>query len=262
MVISGNKRVRRDIETVKSKEDMDRFKPPLHNFDFPFLKWGTQKHLRCINVEDYFNVNISPSSFRSNQSPETSDGGGGRREKSSGCNNRFLPSSEKLKERIGVVAGDGGEMEATREKLMFDFKKEVDQMKVDILRVKRPACPVTTENNPPPERPWNLRNRGDAFKPPSDGVKVNGNDEFSKPNWISRDQNKSREKRKKFSVSLSRDELEDDFMAMTGRRLPRRPMKRPRALQKQLDTLFPGLCLSEITADMYKVPEEADTRKR
>ncbi|KAJ0763741.1 hypothetical protein HanPI659440_Chr08g0284421 [Helianthus annuus] len=51
-------------------------------------------------------------------------------------------------------------------------------------------------------------------------------------------------------------------MAMAGRRLPRKPKKRPRFVQKQLDTLFPGLWLSEITADLYKVPDEADTGKR
>ncbi|KAJ0770343.1 hypothetical protein HanPI659440_Chr07g0256301 [Helianthus annuus] len=41
-------------------------------------------------------------------------------------------------------------------------------------------------------------------------------------------------------------------MAMAGRRLPRKPKKRPRIIQKQLD---------EIKADLYKVPDEADTGK-
>ncbi|CAI9096162.1 OLC1v1032246C1 [Oldenlandia corymbosa var. corymbosa] len=61
--------------------------------------------------------------------------------------------------------------------------------------------------------------------------------------------------RAKFSVALSRHDIDEDFVAMTGRKPPRRPQKRLKHIQKTLDTLFPGLWLSEITADMYKVPE-------
>ncbi|GAA0162628.1 hypothetical protein LIER_18673 [Lithospermum erythrorhizon] len=64
-----------------------------------------------------------------------------------------------------------------------------------------------------------------------------------------------KKERVKFSVSLTRREIEEDFIAMVRHRPPRRPMKRPKYIQKQLDTLFPGVSLSEITADMYKVPE-------
>lgn len=64
-----------------------------------------------------------------------------------------------------------------------------------------------------------------------------------------------KKERAKFSVSLTRQEIEEDFLAMAGRRPPRRPQKRAKYIQKNLDTLFPGLWLTEITADMYKVPE-------
>ncbi|KAJ6429798.1 hypothetical protein OIU84_021241 [Salix udensis] len=30
----------------------ERSKPPLHNFDLPFLKWGNQRHLRCMKLPD------------------------------------------------------------------------------------------------------------------------------------------------------------------------------------------------------------------
>lgn len=246
MVISGNNRVRRRyIDTLNSEEEeedmMERFKPPLHNFDLPLLKWGNQKLLRCVNVDDDdddddFNANVSPSFVRRKQLPETSGGGGSvirtRRKESSDYDIRFPSSSEKFKSQIGVAAGDG-EIEATREKLMFDFKKEVDLIKVDILKEQRP---VTTAYNSPAERPWNLRTRRAACKaPPSDGVKVNGNGgEITKPNSQPPLTNELT-KRKKFSVPLSRGELEDDFMVMTGRRLPRKPKKRPRIVQKQLD---------------------------
>ncbi|CAI0454607.1 unnamed protein product [Linum tenue] len=70
-----------------------------------------------------------------------------------------------------------------------------------------------------------------------------------------------KEPRAKFTVSLSRKEIEDDFMAMIGHRPARRPKKRPRIVQKQMDTLFPGLWLGEVTVDSYKVPEIPDIGK-
>ncbi|KAI3730593.1 hypothetical protein L1987_61764 [Smallanthus sonchifolius] len=234
MVISGKRR-----ETAE--EDMERLKP-LHNFDLPYLKWGNQKLLRCMKVDSIADPNQS--------------------------------SPEKLNSRIGV-AGDG-EIEATREKLMFDFQKQVGEMKDAILReglVDLPAtatATTTTVFNSPAERPWNLRTRRAACKAPRSPSYGNG--EVLKPNSSPvanecRDPNlrpagSEKREREKFSVSLSRHELEEDFMAMAGRRLPRKPKKRPRIVQKQLDTLFPGLWLSEITADLYKVPDEAETGKR
>ncbi|KAL6543780.1 hypothetical protein OROGR_010277 [Orobanche gracilis] len=69
-------------------------------------------------------------------------------------------------------------------------------------------------------------------------------------------ENKERQ-RAKFSVSLSKREIEEDFFSIAGHRPPRRPKKRARIIQKQLDTLFPGLWLTEVTPDMYKVPDAA-----
>lgn len=68
--------------------------------------------------------------------------------------------------------------------------------------------------------------------------------------------------RAKFSVSLCRREIGDDFMVIAGHRPPRRPKKRPKIVQEQLDCLFPGLWLTEITADIYKVPEVPETGKQ
>ncbi|WVZ23963.1 hypothetical protein V8G54_002507 [Vigna mungo] len=96
------------------------------------------------------------------------------------------------------------------------------------------------------------------------------------------------EEKTKFSVSLTKEEVEHDFCALLGTKPPRRPKKRPRIVQKNLDviipltpsimnyihafflvilfnfwlgfvsflqTLFPGLWLSEVTAESYEVPE-------
>ncbi|KAI7739967.1 hypothetical protein M8C21_004180 [Ambrosia artemisiifolia] len=67
--------------------------------------------------------------------------------------------------------------------------------------------------------------------------------------------NNNNKGRPKFCVPLSRREMEKDFEDMGERRLPRKPKKRPKIIQNQLDTLFPGLWLTEIHADLYRVSE-------
>ncbi|XP_019168520.1 PREDICTED: uncharacterized protein LOC109164434 [Ipomoea nil] len=62
----------------------------------------------------------------------------------------------------------------------------------------------------------------------------------------------------KFSIALSREEIEADFTAITGVKPPRKPKKRPRAIQKEIDDLFPGSWLMEVTPDKYKVLENPD----
>ncbi|CAO2160930.1 unnamed protein product [Urochloa humidicola] len=62
--------------------------------------------------------------------------------------------------------------------------------------------------------------------------------------------------RARFSVTLTSEEIEEDIYAFTGARPRRRPRRRPRPVQKQLDMLFPGSWLSEITAETYRVPDD------
>ncbi|XP_047937950.1 uncharacterized protein LOC125185461 isoform X2 [Salvia hispanica] len=65
-----------------------------------------------------------------------------------------------------------------------------------------------------------------------------------------------KEKRKlSISIPLSKDEIEEDIFALTGSKPARRPKKRARNIQKQVDICFPGLWLVSITADSYKVSE-------
>ena len=45
-------------------------------------------------------------------------------------------------------------------------------------------------------------------------------------------------KRAVFSLTLTKEEIEEDFLKMTGAKPPKKPQKRPRAVQKQLDVKF------------------------
>lgn len=64
-----------------------------------------------------------------------------------------------------------------------------------------------------------------------------------------------KKEKQKFSVSLTREEIDEDMFAMTGSKASRRPKKRAKNVQRQLDYVFPGLWLSSITPDSYKVSD-------
>ncbi|MED6114829.1 hypothetical protein PIB30_084213 [Stylosanthes scabra] len=73
------------------------------------------------------------------------------------------------------------------------------------------------------------------------------------------------------SLTLKKKEIEEDFLKMTGSKPPKKPInKRPKAVQKQLDTImlfglsddnagvdiiFPGLLLTRVSPESYQVPD-------
>ncbi|CAN1244463.1 hypothetical protein LINPERPRIM_LOCUS6097 [Linum perenne] len=271
----------------------DRSKPPLHNFNLPCLKWGNQRHLRCMKVPD-----------SSNSNPRNNNGAQAAADRHHNRSSRSPPSKfsvasrnsdarlhqfKKPNPRTGGGADEG--IEAVGKKIIFDFKTEVDRMKFEFLRKKfcdedgdedeeedaeeqyaaSAAAAMVSAGASEKEndaRPWNLRTRRAACKAPGLRIEERKDSSYSPMRFDSgkltpRLRGEKEEKpRAKFSASLSRKEIEDDFMAMFGHRPARRPKKRPRIVQKQLDSLFPGLWLGEVTAEWYKVPENPDTGKK
>jgi Protein of unknown function (DUF1639) len=75
---------------------------------------------------------------------------------------------------------------------------------------------VEGEETQPVARPWNLRSRR--------GSRLSSE--------------KRENERARFSVSLSAEEIEEDIYAVTGSRPRRRPKRRPRVVQRQLDVSF------------------------
>ncbi|XP_027367203.1 uncharacterized protein LOC113873330 [Abrus precatorius] len=244
---------------------------PLHNFMLPCLKWGSQRHLRCMKV---------PSDSSADAGDRLSPATTAKRELEPPPNNAG-ESTKRARVIKPRIHGDDG-IDAVREKLMLDLKTEADRMKDEILGKEAaeendgeavPLPPVTMEEDAPAPaagaRTWNLRTRrapvvGDGGKglrfeekrassssplrTHNGAVKLRGSPE--------------KEEKVKFCMALSKKEIEEDFMKLVGHRPPRRPKKRPRIVQKQLDTLFPGMWLSEVTADSYKVPEVPENSKR
>ncbi|XP_019165058.1 PREDICTED: uncharacterized protein LOC109161160 isoform X2 [Ipomoea nil] len=261
-----------------------RSKPPLHNFTLPYgLKWGNQKFLRCGKLD--------------------SDG-------EIAAIHRRRGSDERVGNFRRADVENG--IAAVRKKLMNDLQAETDKMKDAILRTgleeeeeevppppPQAAAAAVEEDNinnehsppppttvPPPEsagaadpnKPWSLRTRRSACKPPNGfpAEAGGGSSQAFKVDVMRPENNKSplpilrsgfaaaaapptggeKRERAKFSVPLARREIEEDFMAIIGHRPARRPKKRAKLVQKSLDTLFPGLWLTEITADLYKVPDD------
>lgn len=224
----------------------------LHNFSLPpRLNWGTQKLLRCAKLNHHNGNDAVSVSDRKRRYPS---------------NASFRPKTASIRHEL--ISGDG-QIEAIREKLIIDLRCEVDKMRAAFLGNSHiaPAPPPPPPPPPPPSsaetRPWNLRARRAACKEPLVESK-SGSEQTAamKAAPAARGGAGAVEGgRAKFSVALSKQEIEDDFVKMMGRRPPRKPKKRPRYVQRQLDTLFPGLWLSEITADMYKVNENPESAK-
>ncbi|CAL9093254.1 unnamed protein product, partial [Musa textilis] len=65
----------------------------------------------------------------------------------------------------------------------------------------------------------------------------------------------------RFFVSLSNKEKEEDFMAMKGCKLPQRPKKRSKFVQKCILLVSPGAWLSDLSQERYEVREKKGSRK-
>ncbi|VVB12306.1 unnamed protein product [Arabis nemorensis] len=63
-------------------------------------------------------------------------------------------------------------------------------------------------------------------------------------------------------IALSRKEKEEDFLVMKGTKLPHRPRKRPKNIDKALQYGFPGMWLSDLTKNRYDVREKKNVKKQ
>ncbi|KAI0491624.1 hypothetical protein KFK09_025884 [Dendrobium nobile] len=206
------------------------------DFSSPVLKsWGSQRHIRYDGV-DGSGEGVAGEHRSALPSPARD------------CSRRF---SRIGAPKIGYIDEDGGLAEF-REKLMGHLREAADKMKLDVPIIKPASSIAVTEPEIIPSSsavetsiPWNLRKRR---APPA---------KAADRNVRLRSEVEEKKEPKKFSISLSKEEIEEDIFALTGSRPRRRPKKRPRNVQRLLDALFPGLSLSDIsiTPELYRVPE-------
>jgi len=62
-------------------------------------------------------------------------------------------------------------------------------------------------------------------------------------------------------TTLSRKEKEEDFMAMKGTKLPQRPKRRPKNVEKAVNFICPGAWLTDVTRSRYEVREKKCPKK-
>ncbi|KAL2923239.1 putative membrane protein ycf78 [Bienertia sinuspersici] len=66
----------------------------------------------------------------------------------------------------------------------------------------------------------------------------------------------------KLFISLSSKEKEEDFLAMKGCKLPQRPKKRAKLIQRSLLLVSPGAWLPDMCQERYEVREKKTPKKR
>ncbi|KAK7321607.1 hypothetical protein VNO77_32417 [Canavalia gladiata] len=66
----------------------------------------------------------------------------------------------------------------------------------------------------------------------------------------------------KFVIALTNKEKEEDFLALKGSKLPQRPKKRAKFIQRTLNLVSPGTWLCDLTLERYEVREKKISKKR
>ncbi|KAH9303159.1 hypothetical protein KI387_014742, partial [Taxus chinensis] len=66
----------------------------------------------------------------------------------------------------------------------------------------------------------------------------------------------------KVVIALSTREKEEDFIAIKGSKLPQRPKKRAKFIQKNLLVVSPGSWLCDLSQERYEVREKKNNKKR
>ncbi|XP_019159219.1 PREDICTED: uncharacterized protein LOC109155948 isoform X2 [Ipomoea nil] len=188
-----------------------------------------------------------------------------------------IGKSEK-KRKVSEVDAVGGNKEG-RSKILLKLPRKIkaeeapEEKKTaaaaaELQDAGKEAAPVEEEaGGEPVSKTWNLRPRKpahrnmnvDQFRAAGGGSGTHENTTQSCHRNVIRPEaepnTSQRKRRQRFSISLSREEIEEDIFSMTGSKPARRPKKRSKSVQKQLDSVFPGLWLASITPDSYKVNE-------
>ncbi|XP_022718814.1 uncharacterized protein LOC111276990 isoform X2 [Durio zibethinus] len=212
---------------------------PLHNFNFPFLKWGT-----------HGGGSSSTASTDHRRSPE-----------SDSDHDRLRPT--RVGSRSTRIQRLSFPPPPNPIKLGHREEGEQQQEEKSLKLRKNEAEEEEEEEEETVQRPWNLRPRKVVMET-STAVATAVAEKMSEMTAPKSMRLRGlaenggvveKKEKKKFWIALSREEIEEDIFVMTGSRPSRRPKKRPKNIQKQLDNVFPGLWLVGTTADAYRVAD-------
>ncbi|GJV15576.1 DUF1639 family protein [Tanacetum coccineum] len=219
---------------------------PLHNFSLPFLNWGQKP--------------------RRNRFPTTSD---------ADVTNPKKTHHKRHHDHVTrKTTADVSKRKKTHHKTSSDddaiVRKKHDKKRTDddvIARTESEklvdvdvAAAVEVEL-----KPWKLRPRKSVT---NGNGEVNGNGEGGgerssgrllrtvevvAAEAVAEEEDREAMMKRRLWISLSKDEIEHDILMFTGAKPVRRPKKRNKIAQKNLDNVFPGLYLVGMSADSYRV---------
>ncbi|KAF7801480.1 uncharacterized protein G2W53_040591 [Senna tora] len=191
-----------------------------------FLQWGNRKRLRCVRVKD---PRISSRLNNNN------NGGGIRRKLTSTLDHRSgLSSSERETSH-----------------LLLQPNRLTRSSEGATLRSSAAGGGENRKSASPEKEDRYYTTRGSAVA-----------DEIGK---ISGDGNNGEDRAAvwpKLYISLSSKEKEEDFLAMKGCKLPQRPKKRAKIIQRSLLLVSPGAWLTDMCQERYEVREKKSNKKR
>ncbi|CAH9093078.1 unnamed protein product [Cuscuta epithymum] len=264
---------------------------PLHNFALPHLKWKKNHHSNNHHRGRSAKHSEFPCRFasplRQYQSPLLQNFQSPNGESMASTLMRQSPMQEPDR-RSPMRGGDrtpgklekkqhkGSEMDVPGQKegksklvLKLPRKSKSDEIE-DVTKGDegQEVGKLAVDQDEGSQKIWNLRPRkpihkslnlnGVQFKaggPSAMTVVATQSPSSIRPDAELNSPEKKKEKKRRFSIALSKEEIEEDIFALTGMKPAKRPKKRTKSVQKQLDTLFPGLWLASITPDSYKVSE-------
>lgn len=225
----------------------------LHNFSLPQLKWN--KNTNNLHQRRRRAAESPPHRHRSPIRDSDSDQ---RKDDTVGKSEKDWQPEKDSKAKIFVRLRKSGK---AAESADVENESREKVPKKDEIQVEKGGDVENCETEEAEEpKTWNLRPRRagkKAMNADSKGtIKIPEDRTRGRKDVTGNSSGVAeKEKKPKFSVSLSREEIEEDFLILTGSKPPRKPKRRTKAVQKQLDSVFPGLWLSSVTADSYKVPD-------
>lgn len=194
-----------------------------------FLQWGSHKRMRCVKIHGKASAEKEPgglikkSAIRVDRRVVRADKEG------------LLASVDRNQVKSGLNTIDTTVVPSTNVPSSFSPEKS------DRLHDHPMVNAITTKSN----------NTDDTNKTSADADTMQDKTSKSEPFvWP------------KFLLTLSRNEKEEDFHRMKGTKLPLRPKKRAKLIQRAIHSVTPGGWLCDISQERYEVREKKCMKKR
>ncbi|XP_020534340.1 uncharacterized protein LOC105632624 isoform X2 [Jatropha curcas] len=216
-----------------------------------FLQWGNKKRLRCVRVRDPQIISHrSDGVFRRNITSRID-----RRVVSSATEKETShPQSHRL---------TSNQTEDWKTRLDWDLAtKQTVENSSEYKKRKRNSEAATLRSSLTENRKSASPEKEDRYYTTRGSVGLDENGKISMDGHGNNGEDKGHHVWPKLYITLSSKEKEEDFMAMKGCKLPQRPKKRAKIIQRSLLLVSPGAWLTDMCQERYEVREKKSSKKR